>query len=49
MHEFVVPKSIPKTLAICVQSSESFQQRLFQMIETNPNGLSYNELTRNSK
>ena len=24
MHEFVVPKSIPKTLAICVQSSKRF-------------------------
>src|SRR2546430_11189362 len=31
IQELVVPKSTPKTLAICVQSSECLQQRLFQM------------------
>src|SRR5437588_4331776 len=49
MHEFVVPRSIPKTLAICVQSSERFQQRLFQMVETKPKWHFRKELASKSK
>src|SRR5436305_11800063 len=45
MQELVVPKSIPKTLALCVQSSKTLQQRLFQELRAKRNLLSHKKLS----
>src|SRR5439155_16953056 len=45
MQELVVPKSIPKTLAICVQSSDTLQQRLFHLLKANRKQLSHKGLS----